>query len=222
MSGPAVDAAEPWDTITGPARAEREVTRSRFVATLAPALDDAAAEQVVAAIRQEFPDARHHCVATVHGSHGEQRRGDDDGEPGGTAGAPMLAALAGARLTDVVAVVTRYFGGTLLGSGGLVRAYGGAVADAVRVAERRSRAWVHVLTIRTGHADAGQLENRLRAWARRYDAEVASARHGPDDVALEVVVPVEGVDDLVGFLGATPVAHRLEAGDPEVRDRPGG
>ncbi len=83
----------------------------------------AAADAVVARVRKEHWDARHHCVALVVGPHADQQRSTDDGEPSGTAGIPMLEVLRHRHVTDVVAVVTRYFGGVLLGAGGLVRAY---------------------------------------------------------------------------------------------------
>src|SRR5690625_5791642 len=90
-----------------------------------------AAQEVIAAVRQRDWDGRHHCTAVVLGPYGDTLRSNDDGEPAGTAGAPMLAALQGAEVSDVVAVVTRWFGGVLLGTGGLVRAYSKAVQIAL-------------------------------------------------------------------------------------------
>lgn len=114
-------------------RVEHEIERSRFITTLARAatLDDAKA--FIARVREEFPDATHNCWAYVVGPPGSTAciGMSDDGEPHGTAGRPMLNALLHARVGDVAAVVTRYFGGTLLGKGGLVRAYTGGVVDAL-------------------------------------------------------------------------------------------
>ncbi|UUZ61587.1 YigZ family protein [Nocardioides sp. B-3] len=107
-----------------------EVKGSRFLCTLQRVPSEAAARALVAAQRKEHWDARHHCSAFVLGPDGTLQRSSDDGEPAGTAGAPMLEVLRGAGVSDVAAVVTRWFGGTLLGAGGLVRAHG----DAVRVA----------------------------------------------------------------------------------------
>lgn len=117
-------------TLVTPVTVERDRVRgSRFVADLAPAADEATALAVVDRVRRRFPDASHHCWAfrTADG----RARSDDDGEPGGTAGPPILRHLAGADLSDVVCVVTRWFGGTRLGTGGLVRAYGDAAAAAI-------------------------------------------------------------------------------------------
>jgi uncharacterized YigZ family protein len=148
------------DTITRPVRAETEATRSRFITDLVPVGDAAAAAEVVAAARREFHDASHHCSAWVLGTHGALTRSNDDGEPSGTAGAPMLAVLQGAGLSDVVAVVTRYFGGSLLGAGGLVRAYGEAVTAAVRQASRVARRPVAVVEVRATHAEAHEFAVR--------------------------------------------------------------
>lgn len=110
-------------------RVEDEIKRSRFITTLAhaPSLD--AARAFIAVVRSEFADASHHCWAYVVGPPGStsQIGLSDDGEPHGSAGRPMLNVLLHAGIGDIAAVVTRYFGGTLLGVGGLVRAYAGGV-----------------------------------------------------------------------------------------------
>lgn len=106
--------------------------KSRFIATLRPIASEEEAAQFLAEIRKKYWDARHHCSAFVLGEHGDLTRCSDDGEPSGTAGRPMLDVLTGEGLTGCMAVVTRYFGGTLLGTGGLVRAYGGAVREGLK------------------------------------------------------------------------------------------
>ena len=106
--------------------------KSRFIATLRPIAAEEEAAQFLAEIRKKYWDARHHCSAFVLGERGDLTRCSDDGEPSGTAGRPMLDVLTGEGLTGCMAVVTRYFGGTLLGTGGLVRAYGGAVREGLK------------------------------------------------------------------------------------------
>lgn len=110
-------------------RVEEEIKRSRFITTLAPAPTLEAARTFIATVRAEFPDASHNCWAYVVGPPGStsQIGMSDDGEPHGSAGRPMLTVLLHAGVGDIAAVVTRYFGGTLLGVGGLVRAYSGGV-----------------------------------------------------------------------------------------------
>ncbi len=209
--------AEPWDTIAAPARAELEVTRSRFIADLLPVSDREEVDAAIDAARRSFHGARHHCSASVLGVDGRLTRSNDDGEPAGTAGAPILAVLTGERLTDVVAVVTRYFGGTLLGAGGLVRAYGGAVSAAVERAERVRQRWIRVVTVRVGHADAGQLEHRLRGWASDRTASVRPGRYGSHGVELDVVVAVEQADEVAALLAPLGVDHEVSVSEPAVR-----
>ena len=110
---------------------EIEVKKSRFLALVARVSTPAEAREVVNERKAAMPDARHHCAAFVVSADGAQpfSHSSDDGEPSGTAGRPMLDVLAGSKLVDVVAVVTRYFGGTLLGTGGLVRAYSDSVRE---------------------------------------------------------------------------------------------
>ena len=101
--------------------------KSRFIADIFPVSSEEEAAAFIAETRKKYWDARHHCTAFVIGDNNEISRASDDGEPAGTAGRPMLNVLLGNDIHNVCAVVTRYFGGTLLGTGGLVRAYQGAV-----------------------------------------------------------------------------------------------
>ncbi len=153
-------------TLERDAQAEIEVKRSRFLATLVRVEDEAAARAVVERLRKQHWDARHHCSAFVLGPPPSPvERSSDDGEPAGTAGAPMLEVLRGWRgegLSDVVAVVTRWFGGTLLGAGGLVRAYGDAVRAGLEAAGTRRRVLLSEQLLEVGHADAGRVETELR------------------------------------------------------------
>ena len=100
--------------------------KSRFIAAAAPVRSEEEALQIIEQIRKKYWDARHNCYAYVIGERGELERFSDDGEPGGTAGKPILEVIKGEELRNTLIVVTRYFGGTLLGTGGLVRAYSAA------------------------------------------------------------------------------------------------
>lgn len=153
-------------TIARDAEAEIEVKRSRFLCSLVRVEDEDAARAVVDRLRREHWEARHHCSAFVLGPRGEIERSSDDGEPAGTAGAPMLEVLrgrSGEGVSDVVAVVTRWFGGTLLGAGGLVRAYGDAVRAGLDRAGTLRRTLVHEHLLGLAHADAGRVESELRS-----------------------------------------------------------
>jgi uncharacterized YigZ family protein len=151
-----------YATVARSAEAEIEVKRSRFLCHVERVADEAAARAVVERRRKQQWDAPHHCSAFVLGPDGDVQRSSDDGEPSGTAGAPMLEVLRGRDLSDVVAVVTRWFGGTLLGAGGLVRAYGDAVRAGLDAAGVRRRVLSQLYDVRVGHADAGRLESDLR------------------------------------------------------------
>ena len=143
--------------------AEIEVKRSRFLAQVAPVDSEDAARAVVEAARKEHWDARHHCSAFVLGPDASVQRSNDDGEPSGTAGAPMLEVLRGRELSDTVVVVTRWFGGTLLGAGGLVRAYSDAVRAGLDEVGVRRRVLMSRFDLVAGHADAARWEADLRA-----------------------------------------------------------
>lgn len=150
---------------------EIEVKRSRFLTEIARVATPADARLQIDRRRSEMPDARHHCTAfavsvldaspILHSS--------DDGEPSGTAGRPMLEVLRGVPLLDVVAIVTRYFGGTLLGTGGLVRAYSDAVKECLNGASLVERHLVPVWETLLPHADGG-----------RYLAELAGSGFAPE------------------------------------------
>jgi uncharacterized YigZ family protein len=130
--------ADAYTTLAGDGEAEIRVQRSRFVAYVAAARDEAAARARVDAAAQRHHDARHVCWAARFGADAARELRVDAGEPAGTAGPPILAALRQAGLTDCIAVVVRYFGGVKLGTGGLARAYGEAAAAALAAAPRRT------------------------------------------------------------------------------------
>jgi uncharacterized YigZ family protein len=127
----------PYHIPAAPAETELLVVNSRFIASLSPAFNVDEARAFQKSIRQRFPDATHHVPAFVIG-HGNSviTHCSDDGEPSGTAGRPALAVLQGSGLGDAAVVVTRYFGGTLLGTGGLVKAYGDAVREVLKLVRR--------------------------------------------------------------------------------------
>lgn len=152
-----------YRTIARGGEAEIEVRRSRFRCTLERVETEEDARAVVDRLRREHWDARHHCSAFVLEPDASVQRSSDDGEPSGTAGAPMLEVLRGHELSDVVAVVTRWFGGVLLGTGGLVRAYGDAVRAGVESVGTLERSLLIEHELVVPHADAGRVENELRS-----------------------------------------------------------
>ncbi|WP_282938059.1 IMPACT family protein [Corynebacterium auriscanis] len=145
------------------AQAEIEIKRSQFIGLAARTPTEEAARDFIAHIRSQYPDGRHHCSAYIIHQEGAQpvERSSDDGEPSGTAGKPMLEVLRG--IEDITVVVVRYFGGVLLGTGGLVRAYQDGTRRALgelSLVRRRQR---QLFRFQLGHADAGRVEADIRA-----------------------------------------------------------
>jgi uncharacterized YigZ family protein len=207
-------------TIAEPVEHTLEIKRSVFLAHLAPVADLAEAEAVIARIRKERWDARHHCTALVIGAHADRQRSSDDGEPAGTAGVPMLEVLRRRGVTDVVAVVSRWFGGTLLGAGGLVRAYGSAVSAALDEALILERALRTRVSLDVPHAEAGRILAFLHQWAETHDAVLDSPAYGPV-ATLALWVDADQLDPLAAELAAlTDGAAIPRLGEVRVVDLP--
>ncbi|MFJ1598070.1 YigZ family protein [Streptomyces sp. NPDC088261] len=189
---------EQYRTVARAGVHETEVNRSRFLCALAPVADEREAQDFVAGIRKEHPAASHRCFAYVIGADASVQKASDDGEPGGTAGVPMLDMLLRREMRYVVAVVTRYYGGVKLGAGGLIRAYGGAVGEALDVVGVRTRRRFRLATVTVDHQRAGKLENDLRATGRA----VREVRYA-EAVTIGVGLPDGEVDTFRAWLADT-------------------
>ena len=121
-----------YKTVKKDAFAEIEIKKSKFIAHIAEIKSEDEAETFIKQTRKKYYDATHNCSAYILNSDRGIRHSSDDGEPSGTAGKPILDVISGAGLSDIIVVVTRYFGGTELGTGGLVRAYSGAAAEVLK------------------------------------------------------------------------------------------
>lgn len=132
--------------------------KSRFIATTCPVKSEEEALAFIEKMRKKYWDARHNCFAYVIGERGELQRCSDDGEPNGTAGKPMLDVLLGTEVRNIVVVVTRYFGGTLLGTGGLVRAYAGSVQKGLAASVIITRIPGVKLHIQTDYTGLGKIQ----------------------------------------------------------------
>jgi len=173
-------------------RIENHVVNSHFIATIGPAQTVEAAKAFIVAVRQEMPDATHHVYAYRVGYGSSVIEGmTDDGEPSGTAGPPVLAVLRGADLGDVVIVVTRYFGGTKLGTGGLVRAYGDAARAALAALPLGRRIDKSTVGIEIDYP----LYERLERLLPEYEA-VIDDREFAAGVTLYVTLPTDRLDAL--------------------------
>ena len=157
---------------------EIEEKKSRFIAHIEPVTNEEEALQFIAQMKKQYYDARHNCYAFVIGDNSELTRCSDDGEPSGTAGRPILEVLTGEGITNVVCVVTRYFGGTLLGTGGLVRAYQGATKEGLNNSVIIDKTEGIQLSIAIDYTDVGKLQyffgsNSIRVLSSDYGANVS-------------------------------------------------
>ncbi|WP_121750247.1 YigZ family protein [Streptomyces sp. E2N166] len=193
---------------------ETEINRSRFLCALAPAATEQEAQAFVAAVRKEHADASHNCWAYVIGADAAVQKASDDGEPGGTAGVPMLQMLLRRDMRYVVAVVTRYYGGVKLGAGGLIRAYGGAVGEALDDLGTLTRRRFRLATVTVDHQRAGKLQNDLRTAGRAVrDVRYAEA------VTIEVGLPEADVGAFRSWLAdATAGSAGFELGGEAYGD----
>ncbi|MBF4995095.1 YigZ family protein [Arthrobacter gandavensis] len=190
-----------YTTVAGDHRSELEIKRSRFITVLRRTETEDEARALIAELRREFHDTRHHCSAFVLGPGREVQRSSDDGEPSGTAGIPMLEALTKretfdgtADLSDITAVTVRYFGGILLGAGGLVRAYSESVSSALSSAPLLRRRRMQLYAVPASHGGAGRLENDLRGAGYT----VRGTEYGDRGAVITVALP-DAPDSTDGF-----------------------
>ncbi|MBQ6463227.1 MAG: YigZ family protein [Pseudobutyrivibrio sp.] len=168
---------------------ELEEKKSRFIAHISPVKTEQEAIDYIASKKKEYWDARHNCAAFVIGDNNEITRCNDDGEPAGTAGRPMLDVLLRENIHNCVVVVTRYFGGVLLGTGGLVRAYQGAVLEGLKACNIVEPKEGRPCAIATDYNGYGKIEYVLR----ESNLSILNTDFGAD-VVISTVVPVEDID----------------------------
>lgn len=163
--------------------------KSRFIATLEPVESEEEAIAFIEKMKKKYWDARHNCSAYVIGQRGELERCSDDGEPNGTAGKPMLEVLRGLELRNVVVVVTRYFGGTLLGTGGLVRAYTQSVKAGIENSVLVEKVLAVKLQIGTDYNGVGKIQYILG----QNQIQILESDYG-ENVKITALVPLAMVE----------------------------
>lgn len=156
---------------------QMEIKKCRFITYLHRTESEADAKAFLTAIRRLHPDATHHCYAFIIGEHNEIKRSNDDGEPAGTAGVPMLECLDRNHMQDIIAITVRYFGGIKLGAGGLIRAYSKSVSHALSTAQITKKQWMEKYEIRFSYDLIGRIdyyfrEHCLEILDKAYDEEV--------------------------------------------------
>lgn len=179
-------------TIAGVSTAGQEIRKSRFVATAGPVADEAAAKLFIA--QHTDQTAGHNCWAW---RTGQNYRFNDDGEPGGTAGKPILSAIDGQSLDGIAVVVARWFGGILLGSGGLIRAYGGTAALCLREADKVELIEMTAATVTCDFSDLALVQARLVAQPNAHIVDQAFTGTG---ARLSISVPTSTFDDVAQLI----------------------
>ena len=165
--------------------------KSRFIAEIRPVESEEEATAFIAEVKKKYWDARHHCSAFTIGENNEVARCSDDGEPAQTAGRPMLDVLLGRELHNVCAVVTRYFGGTLLGTGGLVRAYSAATKEGLANSTIITKYWGTKLLVNTDYNDIGKLQYLFG----QREIPIMDAQY-TEKVSFVVLIPVSRVEEI--------------------------
>ena len=151
-----------YETVTGYGESEIIISKSRFLTFIDRVETEQQALDFINNIKKKHYQATHNCSAYLIGEHDTIQKANDDGEPSGTAGVPMLEVLKKQGLKDVVVVVTRYFGGIKLGSGGLIRAYGKATTEGVKAAGVVARRKHRIVRVTADYTWLGKLENEIR------------------------------------------------------------
>ena len=201
---------ESYKIIESGGMGEIEEKKSRFIAHVSSAHTEEEALAFIEAKKKEYWDARHNCYAYILGEQGQTMRFSDDGEPSGTAGKPILEVLDGSGIRNLVAVVTRYFGGTLLGTGGLVRAYTQATQAGLEACSIGIMRYGHEITVVTDYNGVGKLQYLFA----QKDIPIYDADYG-QQVTLRVFLPCEEKDAIVNAITeATAGKARIAIADP--------
>ncbi len=167
---------ESYKVITKNGSGEIVEKKSRFIANVFSVESQEEAEQKIAEISKKYWDARHNCYAFVIGENSENTRCSDNGEPSGTAGKPILEVITGAGITNVLVIVTRYFGGVLLGTGGLVRAYTQAAQAGLAASEVGEKVYSQKLTLKVGY----NMINNVQYYLNQNEIPIADSRYEAD------------------------------------------
>ena len=201
---------EPYQIIEYGGSAEIEEKKSRFIAHVAAANTEEEVLAFIEAKKKQFWDARHNCYAYILGEQAQTMRFSDDGEPTGTAGRPILEVLMGSGIRNLVVVVTRYFGGTLLGTGGLVRAYTKAAQAGLAASKVRTMCCGYEMTVVTDYNGIGKVQYLLGSRG----IPVENADYG-EQVTVHVNIPYEDKDTVVNEITeATAGKAKIDVSEP--------
>lgn len=210
---------EPYKIIEYGGMGEIEEKKSRFIAHTAPAYTEEEALAFIAGKKKEYWDARHNCYAYIIGEQSQIMRFSDDGEPAGTAGKPILEVLVSSGIRNLVVVVTRYFGGTLLGTGGLVRAYTQAAQAGLAASDVRVMLYGYEITVVTDYNGIGKIQYLLGkrgipAKEPVYEEKVTVRMHVPFEERGAVVSEItEATAGKAAIEVSEPLYYKVASGD---------
>ena len=198
-----------YKTIENSYFTEWEISKSRFLTYLKHVENEKDAQEFINSIKKKHFDARHNCSAYIIGERSEIQKSSDDGEPSGTAGSPMLEVLKKNELSDIVVVVTRYFGGIKLGTGGLIRAYGKSVTLGLEVSQIVKKSIFNCYQLEINYDLLGMLENYLHQNEIRIPDKAYT-----DKVIFTILLPQNITDatlkDITNLTAARCNIHELE------------
>ncbi|WP_431804157.1 YigZ family protein [Halobacillus andaensis] len=195
---------------------EINIQKSRFIGYVQRCETEEEAQEFIQSIKRKHPDATHNCSAYMIGEHNLIQKANDDGEPSGTAGIPMLEVLKRMDIKDTAVVVTRYFGGIKLGGGGLIRAYSSAASEAIQATGIIIRELVQEVTVSADYSLLGKLENELRN--SKYSIKKV---HYLEKVEIEVYVKKNEVEEFDNWVtNLTNGQSSITYGDYEYMESP--
>lgn len=175
-------------TIDKSVRTEIKIKGSRFISSIFNISDQISAEEILKKIRHEFYDATHNCFAYKIGFDGNIFRYSDDGEPSGSAGKPIYFTISKYNLSDILVIVTRYFGGTKLGVGGLVRAYSESAEESLKIAEKKIIHRTGIFVIQCSYSDVSIIKKLIERNAVNYEEEYS------ETVNFKIYIPVSRIE----------------------------
>lgn len=204
-------------TVEGYGETEIEINRSRFIGYVQRTESEEEAQAFIASIKKKHWDATHNCSAYLIGENDQIQKADDDGEPSGTAGKPILEVLKKNKVKDTVVVVTRYFGGVKLGAGGLIRAYGKGASAALKAGNMVERVLHDTLLFGIDYTFLGKVENELRGGEEYRIENIAYL----DTVTVTVLVESEKEASLIEWMkDVTSGQVKVSSGDPKYIEFP--
>lgn len=176
-------------TVSGTSVSESRIKGSRFIGIAFPCATEDALREGLRTVSEQYPNATHYCYAAVFGGNDRRERSSDNGEPSGTAARPILSVIRGRGLTDTAVAVVRYFGGTLLGTGGLAHAYSGSAEDALSSAVVIMKHACAIYEVRLSYADLGAFNAKCRPMCA-----VPPEMEYAEDVTVRAAVPITSSD----------------------------